>query len=87
MSNSYLPSNNKPPTAIMLADDDDPYAEVANEGGGQFGKILKYNKGEGPMLPSRGARYRVFGTGAGGPPRGRQVPGRQTRRTAARIDP
>jgi hypothetical protein len=46
MSNSYLPSNNKPPTAIMLADDDDPFAEVANEGGGQFGKILKYNKGE-----------------------------------------
>jgi thioredoxin-like negative regulator of GroEL len=34
------------PLAIMLPRDDDPYAEVANEGGGQFGKILKYVKGE-----------------------------------------
>ncbi len=32
--------------AVMLPADDDPYAEVANEGGGQFGKILKYVKGE-----------------------------------------
>ena len=31
---------------IMLPADDDPYAQVANEGGGRFGKILKYVKGE-----------------------------------------
>jgi hypothetical protein len=32
-------------SAIALPADDDPYAEIAMEGGGQFGKILKYVKG------------------------------------------
>ena len=32
--------------AIMLPTDDDPCAEIANEAGGQFGKILKYVKAE-----------------------------------------
>ena len=36
---------NRPATAITLPADDDPYGEVAMEGGGQFGKILKYVKG------------------------------------------
>jgi len=36
----------KKAAAIMLPADDDPYAEIANEGGSQFGKILKYVKGE-----------------------------------------
>jgi hypothetical protein len=33
-------------TSIVLPADDDPYAEIAAEGGGQFGKILKYVKGD-----------------------------------------
>jgi hypothetical protein len=41
--NNIIPNK---PAAIMLPADDDPYAEIANEGGGQFGKILKYVKGE-----------------------------------------
>jgi hypothetical protein len=36
----------KPTSAITLPEDDDPYGEIAMEGGGQFGKILKYRKGE-----------------------------------------
>jgi hypothetical protein len=36
----------KPTSAITLPEDDDPYGAVANEGGGQFGRILKYVKGE-----------------------------------------
>ena len=35
----------RPTAAIALPDADDPYAEIAAEGGGQFGKILKYVKG------------------------------------------
>jgi hypothetical protein len=35
----------KPASAISLPTDDDPYGEIAMEGGGQFGKILKYVKG------------------------------------------
>ena len=35
----------RPTAAISLPEDDDPYSEVANEGGGQFGKIIKYVKG------------------------------------------
>ena len=36
----------RPTSAIMLPHDDDPWTEVANEGGGQFGKIVKYVKGQ-----------------------------------------
>jgi hypothetical protein len=36
----------KATSAITLPAEDDPYAEVAMEGGGQFGKILKYAKGQ-----------------------------------------
>jgi hypothetical protein len=36
----------KPASAIVLPEDDDPYGEIAMEGGGQFGRILKYRKGE-----------------------------------------
>lgn len=32
--------------AVMLPEGDDPWTEVANEAGGQFGKILKYVKGQ-----------------------------------------
>ena len=35
----------RPTVAIALPDADDPYAEIAAEGGGQFGKILKFVKG------------------------------------------
>jgi hypothetical protein len=45
MSNNNL-VNKKPMAAITLPVDDDPWSEVANEGGGQFGKVLKYVKGE-----------------------------------------
>jgi hypothetical protein len=33
-------------TAIALPDEDDPWLSVANEGGGQFGKMIKFAKGE-----------------------------------------
>jgi hypothetical protein len=36
----------RPTSAIMLPHDDDPWTEVANENGGQFGKIVKYVKGQ-----------------------------------------
>lgn len=35
-----------PMSSVTLPAQDDPYAEVAMEGGGQFGKILKYVKGQ-----------------------------------------
>jgi hypothetical protein len=35
----------RPTVAIALPDADDPYGEIAMEGGGQFGKMLKYVKG------------------------------------------
>jgi hypothetical protein len=42
--NAIVPKNTS--TAIALPDDADPWLEVANEGGGQFGKLFKYAKGE-----------------------------------------
>jgi hypothetical protein len=36
----------KKPTAISMPAADDPWSEVAHEGGGQFGKILKFIKGQ-----------------------------------------
>jgi hypothetical protein len=32
--------------AISMTAEDDPWSEVANEGGGQFGKVLKFAKGQ-----------------------------------------
>jgi hypothetical protein len=33
-------------TAIAVPEDNDPWLEIANEGGGQFGKLIKFAKGE-----------------------------------------
>jgi hypothetical protein len=33
-------------SAIALPEDADPWLEIANEGGGQFGKLIKFAKGE-----------------------------------------